>query len=151
MKNQAGIGLVEVMVAVLLLAIGILGFIALQVRAVEATADSNQQMKAIVIARDLAERMRANPEAVRSGDYAKTTLQGTTASVTTAKNDLAEIKRQTEKNGMSLLVSTCPTDIGRQCIYIAWDKTAIDFKSKEQCYQNNKYVSQANCTLLEAY
>lgn len=150
MKSQMGVGLIEVMVAILLLAIGILGFVALQVRAVEATSDTSQQMKAIVIARDLAERMRANPQAVRSGYYHNANTS-TSAAALTAKNDLLDITKQTQENGMSLLVSGCPTDAVRQCIYIAWDKTAINFNNKEACYQNNQYVSQASCTFLEAY
>ena len=36
---QVGVGLMEILVALLVLALGILGFIALQYRAVEATAE----------------------------------------------------------------------------------------------------------------
>ncbi len=58
-KNQ-GVGMVEVLVALTLLAIGVLGFTALQLRAVDATAEANNRIQAMNLARDLAERIRAN-------------------------------------------------------------------------------------------
>ena len=57
---QHGVGLVEVLVAMLVLAIGVLGFVALQYRAVEATSESSYRVQAINTARDLAERVRVN-------------------------------------------------------------------------------------------
>ena len=58
--RQLGVGLMEVLVALLILSIGVMGFIALQYRAVEATAESSARIQAINLARDLAERMRVN-------------------------------------------------------------------------------------------
>lgn len=60
---QRGVGLIEVMVAVLLLSIAVLGFSALQVRAVSATDESLVRTKSLTIVRNLAEVMRAYPEA----------------------------------------------------------------------------------------
>ena len=59
-NKQQGVGLIEVLVALLILAIGVMGFIALQYRAIEATAESGSRIQAINLARDLAERMRVN-------------------------------------------------------------------------------------------
>lgn len=71
MKNsmhQQGVGLVEVLVAVLLLSVAVLGFSALQVRAISATDESLVRTKSLTIVRNLAEVMRAYPEAyVRDG------------------------------------------------------------------------------------
>lgn len=53
-------GLVEVIVALVILAIGVLGFIALQIRALEASNEALNRIQAMNIARDLAERIRAN-------------------------------------------------------------------------------------------
>ncbi len=44
----------------MVLAIGVLGFVALQYRAVEATAESVYRVQAVNLARDLAERIRVN-------------------------------------------------------------------------------------------
>ena len=59
-SSQKGVGLIEILVALLVLAIGILGFVALQYRAVEATSESINRVQAMNIARDMAERIRAN-------------------------------------------------------------------------------------------
>lgn len=68
LTNQHGVGLVEVLVAVLLLSIAVLGFSALQVRAVTATDESLVRTKSLTLVRNLAEVMRAYPEAyVKNG------------------------------------------------------------------------------------
>lgn len=59
-KSQRGVGLMEVLVALLLLAIGVLGFTALQLRAVDATSEALNRIQAMNLARDLAESIRAN-------------------------------------------------------------------------------------------
>ena len=61
--HQQGIGLVEVLVAVLLLAVAVLGFSALQVQAVSATDESLVRTKSLTLVRNLAEVMRAYPDA----------------------------------------------------------------------------------------
>lgn len=62
--HQRGVGLMEILVALLVLAIGVLGFIALQYRAVEATSESGYRVQAINLARDMAERIRVNRGAI---------------------------------------------------------------------------------------
>ena len=61
--HEQGIGLVEVLVAVLLLSVAVLGFSALQMRAISATDESLVRTKSLTIVRNLAEVMRAYPEA----------------------------------------------------------------------------------------
>lgn len=64
LKHQQGVGMIEVLVALILLAIGVLGFTALQLRAVDATNEAFNRIQAMNIARDLAERIRINPYAL---------------------------------------------------------------------------------------
>lgn len=64
---QHGVGLVEVLVAVLLLSVAVLGFSALQVRAVSATDESLVRTKSLTIVRNLAEVMRTYPNAYVTG------------------------------------------------------------------------------------
>ena len=63
LSYQHGVGLIEVLVAVLLLSIAVLGFSALQVRAISATDESLVRTKSLTVVRNLAEVMRAYPEA----------------------------------------------------------------------------------------
>jgi type IV pilus assembly protein PilV len=65
--RQRGFTMVEAMVTVLIFAIGLLGVIGLQTLALSSTTISNQRNDATVLALDMADRMRANLGAVRSG------------------------------------------------------------------------------------
>ncbi|WP_173911734.1 type IV pilus modification protein PilV [Acinetobacter sp. Marseille-Q1618] len=64
LKKEKGTGMIEVLVALLLLAIGVLGFTVLQLRAVDATNEALNRVQAMNIARDFAERIRINPYAL---------------------------------------------------------------------------------------
>jgi len=77
---QQGIGLAEVLVAVLLLSIAVLGFSALQVRAISATDESLVRTKALTLTRNLSEIMRAYPEAYVIGSNSSFTSAIPTAS-----------------------------------------------------------------------
>lgn len=59
-NNQCGVGLIEVMVALLLLAVAILGFSALQMNALNATDESLIRSRAMSISKKLSENMRIN-------------------------------------------------------------------------------------------
>lgn len=67
LNNQYGVGLIEVLVAVLLLSVAVLGFSALQINALKATDESLVRTKSLTVVRNLAEVMRAYPEAYVTG------------------------------------------------------------------------------------
>jgi len=77
---QYGVGLIEVLVALLLLSIAVLGFSALQVRAISATDESLVRTKSLTIVRNLAEVMRAYPEAYVTGSGTSFTSAASDAS-----------------------------------------------------------------------
>lgn len=81
-SHQQGAGLIEVLVAVLLLSIAVLGFSALQVKAISATDESLVRTKSLTIIRNLAEVMRAYPEAYVTGSG--TAFNSATANTTGA-------------------------------------------------------------------
>lgn len=64
MKNarhmQSGTSLIEVLVSMLIIAIGVLGLAALQARAMNAEFESYQRSQAIILANDMVERIRMN-------------------------------------------------------------------------------------------
>lgn len=60
--RQSGIALVEVLVAVLILGIGILGVASTQVVALQMNSQSQNRSQAVLMAEDLLDRVRANPE-----------------------------------------------------------------------------------------
>lgn len=62
--TQAGVGLIEVMVALLLLAVAVLGFSAMQMSAIKATDESLMRTRSLAIMRGGAETMRNNPSGI---------------------------------------------------------------------------------------
>lgn len=61
---QTGVGLIEVMVALLLLTVAVLGYSALQGQAIKATNESFERTQSMVIMRNIAEKIHANPSAI---------------------------------------------------------------------------------------
>lgn len=82
LNNQYGVGLIEVLVAVLLLSVAVLGFSALQINALKATDESLVRTKSLTVVRNLAEVMRAYPEAYVTGSG--TAFASATASISGA-------------------------------------------------------------------
>ncbi|MCS5563413.1 type IV pilus modification protein PilV [Marinobacter sp.] len=68
LTQQAGIGLIEILVAVLVLGIGILGVASTQVVSMQMNSQSQNRSQAVMLAEDLLDRIRANP--TNPGAYA---------------------------------------------------------------------------------
>lgn len=69
-RVRAGFTLVEVLVALFVVALGVVGAAALQTLAVRSARDASHLSEATRLARSLAERMRANPHALALPDAA---------------------------------------------------------------------------------
>lgn len=65
-SRSDGFSLVEVLVALLVLSIGLLGLAALQVTGIKFNHQSYQRTQATVLAYEIADRMRANPQGLDS-------------------------------------------------------------------------------------
>jgi len=59
--SQRGVGLLEVLIALLVLAVGVLGFAGLQMTALNKSNDANHRAAAVLIAQDVIERFELNP------------------------------------------------------------------------------------------
>lgn len=113
-NGQSGVGLVEVLVAVLLLSVAVLGFSALQMRAINATDESLVRTKSISIVRNLAEVMRAYPEAYVKGSgtsFVKATPLETN-SVPVIQAVISSGSNQVSVDGMTITATSnvCFTD-----------------------------------------
>lgn len=69
MRKQRGATLIEVLVSVLLLAVGLLGMAATQMLSMRNANGAHQRYMATLAAHEIAERMRANPAGVSLGSY----------------------------------------------------------------------------------
>lgn len=68
-QQQSGFSLVEVLVSLLILSLGLLGLAALQSNGMKATHSAYLRTQATQYAHDILDRMRANREAARAGEY----------------------------------------------------------------------------------
>jgi type IV pilus assembly protein PilV len=75
--KQSGFSLLEVLIAVLVLGIGLLGFAALQISSISTGEEGYFRSQALIIAQDLADRMRANRGYVNWDLRAHTRATGT--------------------------------------------------------------------------
>ena len=161
--HQRGMGMIEILVALLILAIGILGFIALQYRALEASAESTSRVQAITLARDLAERMRVNRNSLTVYNqqlqdvsiqigFAKNCFQNNCTDTELADFDVAQVVKSASSFGMTMNMIACPKTNNRQCIYIAWgDTSATNGTGIGDCTQDTSYNNNSTCVIMEAY
>lgn len=154
---QKGVGLMEVLVALVLLSIAVLGFVALQVRAVAASNEASMNIQATNIARDLGERMRMNRSGVN--EYKNVTSAPTKCASEfctpseMAQYDYAQVKTRATNLGMSIDILNCQgSTLVRKCIYVAWeDTTATNGTGSPNCTDGAAYVGDAKCIIMEVY
>lgn len=165
-KNQKGVGLMEVLVAMLILAIAILGYAALQVKATAATEESMKRADALILLNGLAEKIRLNP----TGDYKAATpssLPNCSSGCSANDQALYDLKQYSDAStpkGITLGVINClntSASQSRLCLIAAWNETeaSTDVVASSEaeavdnaCLQSNgKYVSDSHCLVLEAY
>lgn len=68
-KHQSGVGLIEVLIAVLVLSIGFLGMAALQAKAITNNNSSMARSMATIASYSILDAMRADPAGVSAGSY----------------------------------------------------------------------------------
>lgn len=69
-KNQSGIGVIEVLIAVVVISLGVLGMAGLQLTGMKHSSSSHNRSMAVLFSENLAGRMRSNPTAVSDLFYA---------------------------------------------------------------------------------
>ena len=159
-KTQKGVGLVEVLIALLLLAIGVLGFTALQIRALAASQEAGNNIQAINIARDLSERIRVNRDGlldykeVDKADSVKDCSKEFCDAQQLAVYDFRAVSNKANDFGMSLAVLDCQGNVAleRKCIYVAWGgTTATNGNTNPNCTNGAAYLPDAKCIIVETY
>lgn len=68
-RRPTGFTLIEVLVALAVLSIGLLGLAALQATGFKYNSDAYSRTQASILAYDIIDRMRANPKGASDGDY----------------------------------------------------------------------------------
>ena len=70
-NKQQGFTLLEVLIALLVLSIGLLGLAALQTTGLRSNEMASMRTTATMLAYDISDRMRANPQGTTNGEYEK--------------------------------------------------------------------------------
>lgn len=140
---QNGVGMVEVLVALLVLAIGVLGYAGLQLSALKNSEDANNRAQATLIAQEALERFSANQ--ANMATYLDETNWGAGASAAggappgdcigadcngpaLASWDIAQLRWQAANrlpNGKALTKS-CDSSGDVSCVIVAWDDQNAD-------------------------
>lgn len=124
--RQDGVSLVEVLIAVLVLSVGVLGAASLQLNAIRYSASAGNSTQAAIIARDMLDRMRANPSALPS--YATASVSGNCAAnpggATIVTADIADF---TQAVTCQLPGADASIDVtgGRATVSISWSEARI--------------------------
>ena len=172
--QQQGVGLVEVLVAVLLLSVAVLGFSALQLRAVSATDESLIRTQAMSVIRGLSENMRANSlqlatyqEAVNDpvatepniGVDSCSSLINSCTDVQIAAKEAKIAVKKLKDYGIEVKMVTCPgtntvsfSEV--KCIIAAWGDTKpllSNSDDKACATESGIYKSGSTCSIIEAY
>lgn len=148
MCKQSGSSLIEVLVALFVLAIGLLGILAMQVKSMQFNQSADTYAKAVNIANDIAERIRINPKNVATylatelPDDPPTNCQTTSVSAAACSTgDLVNwdlyhwnesIKRNLPEGEGSITEKTVGTDQYLQIIVSFDDSRASGGSSRKQ-------------------
>ena len=132
MINQKGFTLLEVLIAVLVLAIGLLGLAGLQATSLRVNQSASMRSQATNLAYDIADRIRANRDAALAGTYDNQSLATTppACAVITLNGTLAQQDIAFWRNAIACTLPLSTGSIIRDTtntntftIIIQWDDT----------------------------
>lgn len=112
-KRQAGVSLIEVLVAMLILSIGLLGMVGLQTTSLRNTQNAYLRTQATIFADDMVERMRANPQG--AGGYTAASGTLTPACLTTGGCSANAMALHDLADWQADLAIALPSGSGRVC------------------------------------
>ncbi len=146
-RRQRGMSLIEILVAIVLLSVGLLGLAGLQLRGMQVNQGSAMRSQAAIMAEDLADRMRAdvaaaNPANTAGGFYGAFTPSNAATAATPALQDwLAGLAAL--PGGVSTVAEPCGTAL--PCVNIVALPTApatVPTPVKIEVYWNDMRASK---------
>lgn len=163
--HQRGMSLVEVMVALLVLGIGVMGYAALQLRSVKMSEDTYSRSQAMAIAQDAIERVRANidglPTYLATNWGAELAAPATRCTYTNAipatpctaaqmvANDVYELRTTVNSMLPTGAIAVAPCD-QLTCVTVSWNETTVANCDQDDINDdNNDLDNTASCVRLE--
>lgn len=175
-QHQAGVGLIEVLVSLLILAVAILGFSAVQMNAMRTTDESILRSRAMTVMRSGAEVMRSNHQTISDFKQKLNDLNDDESDKVTisdnqnclkktggcnpkelAEYDATVLYNYAIDNEVRINMHACSTTTSnqdRQCMIVSWGETAPTFgdDGDSDCAGENRlYHPKATCFIMEAY
>ncbi len=115
-RTQRGVSLIEVLVSVLILAIGLVGVAGLQAFALKNNQSAQTRSQASALAYDLADRMRGNVAAAIAGMYNPATAAELSACRTASGCTLGEMAQDEMQRWLNDVEDILPLGAGWVCI-----------------------------------
>jgi type IV pilus assembly protein PilV len=115
-RLQHGSSLIEVLVSMIILAIGILGIGALQTASLKSNQSSYLRTQAVFHSLDLVERMQGNQTGVRAGNYDDPVPELTSACLTQAGCSAAEMAAHDVAEWAASIASRLPLGAATVCV-----------------------------------
>ncbi|MGE3296761.1 MAG: type IV pilus modification protein PilV [Porticoccaceae bacterium] len=121
---QAGVGLIEVLIAALVFAIGLLGLARLEIANLATNHGAQLRSQATTLAYDIVDRMRANRDAALNGDYDIDIGDAAPAGTTVAATDLQQWKADAAgqlPQGDGAIARAVASGVTRFTVTVQWD------------------------------
>lgn len=169
-RYEKGVGLLEVLVALLLLAVAVLGFSAMQMRSLQATNETLTRSDAMVMVRNVAEDLRLMPTSAQKTAYITAINTPTTKTNTiNCETTACDLSQQTiynakqalllaEESNINLGALDCPgsgaKNIKKMCLIASWDETKAIMSDTDQdaCTKaDGTYNPKSSCIVMETY
>lgn len=148
MKTTRGVSLLEVLIAVVVLAVGLLGIARLQTQTLKLNHSAAQRSHAVMLAYSIMDAMRANRAAAAAGDYNTGSPSNPTCSVPKASGSLASqdlrdwffrLRKNLGEADTTCAMISCDTNSPPRCtVRIFWD----DSRAGGEANQSIEITSQ---------
>lgn len=112
LRHVTGIALIEILVAVLILAIGLLGIAAMQVLSSQMTNGAEQRTQAVLLTADMMDRIRANRSNITLYDDIAVDPDDTACATDFALNGAASVAQNDRAEWANLVVCLLPEGTG---------------------------------------
>jgi type IV pilus assembly protein PilV len=116
LSRQSGFTLVEILIALLVLSIGLLGLAGLQTAGLRANHSANLRTQATLLAYDMTDRMRANREGYEDGDYNDPTATQHSGCGTVTGCTPAQMAEQDRYEWDERVAEALPQGVGVVCL-----------------------------------
>ena len=162
LASQRGVGMLEVLIALLVLAVGVLGFAGLQMTALSKSDEANNRAAAVLIAQDAIERFELNPSerntylsngwaagtAGAQPDGSCINAEDACSSAQIAVWDIAQLSWQAANliPGGRFMASDCDFNNQLICVIVSWDE-----QDPAECMDNDGLlvIEDSRCFVME--